>query len=276
MSISVHAATPGEAVVEMAGVVRRNGLVVNPRGFKTFEVIAPELRIECPWMVDELTLGIANRGLNPTIGALEALQLVGQTAVPDMLMDKVPAFTKYQDDGIFWGAYGQRIYGQLAGVVRALQEDLDTRQAVVTIFDGHRDPGRPVKDIPCTIALQFLFRDGRLILRTMMRSNDVWLGLPYDIIQFCALQGAVAAALDVPMGPYLHTATSMHLYDRDIDKTITLVDTSSPREYQPLWSGNNIGDISRMARDILGGKIEAAALAVTNFELSLYKAVNHV
>src|SRR5690606_26043016 len=53
---------------------------------------------------------------------------------------------------------------------------------------------------------------------TVMRSNDLWLGLPYDIMMFTRLQSAMAWALGVRVGKYVHTTFSLHLYERDIPK----------------------------------------------------------
>ena len=111
----------------------------------------------------------------------------------------------------FFGAYGPPIVAQLPSVMRALDET-DSRQAVLTIW--RQNPPK-TKDVPCTVALQFLLRDGRLNMMAVMRSSDLWLGIPYDVPLFCRLQSLVASRLGVPMGTYTHVAGSLHLYDRD-------------------------------------------------------------
>jgi thymidylate synthase len=107
---------------------------------------------------------------------------------------------------------------QLDGVVLTLRSRPDSRQAVVSLWnDG--DLPHAVKgdkgDLPCTLSLQFLVRWNRLHLVATMRSNDVWLGLPYDVFAFTALQRVVAARLDLRPGLYRHQVASMHLYERD-------------------------------------------------------------
>jgi hypothetical protein len=52
-----------------------------------------------------------------------------------------------------------------------------------------------------------------------MRSNDLWLGLPYDVFAFTCIQQMVAAALGVGLGWYQHQAGSLHVYDRNMEKT---------------------------------------------------------
>jgi hypothetical protein len=72
------------------------------------------------------------------------------------------------------------------------------------------------KDIPCTLDWQFLVRDNRLHMGVAMRSNDAWLGFPYDVFAFTCFQRVVAAHLGVDVGLYHHHVIgSMHLYARD-------------------------------------------------------------
>jgi thymidylate synthase len=103
-------------------------------------------------------------------------------------------------------------------VHRKLRDDPDTRQAVITLWDpalDRHDP-QPKRDYPCTVMLHFMIRGGKLTLRVHMRSNDVWLGLPYDVFQFTQLQLTLARALGIEAGDYVHQASSLHLYERDL------------------------------------------------------------
>lgn len=46
-----------------------------------------------------------------------------------------------------------------------------------------------------------------------MRSNDVMLGMPYDIFLFTMLQEMAATTLKCEMGAYHHQVGSLHLYE---------------------------------------------------------------
>jgi thymidylate synthase len=152
---------------------------------------------------------------------------------------------------------------------------------VVTIYDGPRDllatsdGVHAVRDIPCTLSLQFMWTEGeRLGLRVSMRSNDVWLGLPYDLFQFTALQCAMADALGVEPGPYVHTVGSLHLYARDEEASAGLGNPGEPLRHETTyarrWGGSTMGDISARARAILAGRpIDAP----TEFEFYLTSAM---
>ena len=50
-------------------------------------------------------------------------------------------------------------------------------------------------------------------MMTTMRSNDIYLGFPYDVFVFTMIQRYVAGAIDMEVGPYHHHVGSMHLYD---------------------------------------------------------------
>lgn len=160
-----------------------------------------------------------DRNPNLRIAAAEAVQLIGGFARPDLLTRASVNFKRYvEDDGRFHGAYGSRVTHQVSCAVNKLKRDPATRQAVVTLWDPWLDNQLGKKDYPCTVFLQFEVEayTGDLVMNTVMRSNDLWLGLPYDIFQFTQLQLSVANALGRDPGYYRHTALSLHLYERDV------------------------------------------------------------
>lgn len=109
-------------------------------------------------------------------------------------------------------------FDQWEMVKKLLKQNPNTRHAVLHIKEARDLVKNPSKDVNCTIALQFFIRKGKLHLITTMRSNDVWLGLPYDLFNFTCMQIQMAMELDIPVGTYYHNAGSLHLYRRDIDK----------------------------------------------------------
>jgi thymidylate synthase len=128
------------------------------------------------------------------------------------------AWDGLSDDGeTVNSAYGYRIrerfgFNQWDYVREMLTKDPLSRQAVIHIKDASR---KQTKDTPCTMSLQFLIREGRLYMTTIMRSNDIWLGFPYDVFSFTALQVIMAMELGVEVGEYTHIAGSLHLYERN-------------------------------------------------------------
>lgn len=206
------------------------------------------------------------RGLNARIAAAEAIQLVGGFSDPDWLTGLAPGFKKFlEPNGHFWGAYGERIGDQLDYVITKLRRDPTTRQAVVTLWTPTLDNSFAGKlDYPCTVALGFNLspKYDKLNLRVTMRSNDAWLGLPYDMFQFTQLQLSLCNILGVNPGFYVHTAWSMHLYHEHVDLSYQVTDRPgglSTEERYPETGvgtdGEELDEVRDRARGIRNGDI---------------------
>ena len=128
------------------------------------------------------------------------------------------AWDRMSDDGEHVNSnYGWCIkhkfgFDQWEYVKDLLKKDPNSRQAVIHIKTADNIP---TKDMNCTVCLQFLLRNGKLNLTTYMRSNDIWMGFPYDVFSFTAMQCLMAMELDVEIGTYTHIAGSLHLYERN-------------------------------------------------------------
>lgn len=140
------------------------------------------------------------------------------------------------DDGeTLNSAYGYRIhhlfgFDQLQFCVNKLRENPYDRQAVIHI---KMPSNKPSKDIPCTCLIQFTCSHGTLEAHTYMRSNDIWLGLPYDVAYFTYLQKIVAFLLDMPVGRYYHTVGDLHLYEKHWKKPVRI--TTGAKEDSLFW-----------------------------------------
>lgn len=246
-------------VAQRPATIAPRGMPIREMPFASFTVLDP---LAFPMLVE-------GRELKHVIGVLEGLSLVGQVSVSETFTDRIRKFHDFTDDGVFHGAYGARVHGQVGDVYRTLVRDPDSRQAVLTIFDGTRDLDRPRKDIPCTLSIHFLLRGGMLNMGVTMRSNDIWLGTPYDLMQFSILQASLAQALDVEVGYYVHQAGSLHLYERDLEKakkvTRTILTMARFGFENPIWALENeepalrIAQIVARARSLLldPGRFEA-------------------
>lgn len=174
------------------------------------------------------------RNLDPHYACAEFLWYLSMTDDTSFLQLFAPSYSRFCEDGIHaFGAYGQRwkansqIEGmveredQLSEVIETLKRHPESRQAIITMWHG-TDLEHAInvdkKDLPCTLTHQFLLRNEYLHLVTTMRSNDVWLGMPYDVFCNTQLQKLVADILGVSVGSYTHNAGSMHYYERNFDK----------------------------------------------------------
>ena len=142
--------------------------------------------------------------------------------------DKVRAFS---DDGVSvpGSSYGQRILrprpglNQVRGILARLRQDPSSRRAAASIFQPE-DAVRESRDIPCAFGLFYHIREGVLHATTLMRSNNAYVLMPYNVFEFSLLAEVVAAELDVELGSLTHTAISMHIYDRDIERARAAVE----------------------------------------------------
>ncbi|NVM33961.1 MAG: hypothetical protein HWN81_00095 [Candidatus Lokiarchaeota archaeon] len=111
--------------------------------------------------------------------------------------------------------------------VESLRADKDTRQALLRFsLPEHHYMGN--KDFVCTLGGNFLIRDNKLNLSIVMRSNDLTLGLTYDLPWFISLMYKMIDELkdaypDLEVGHYTHTAHSMHIYERDEEKVLKML-----------------------------------------------------
>lgn len=100
--------------------------------------------------------------------------------------------------------------------------DRDTRQAIMRFsLPEHQWMGN--KDQVCTLHGNWLIRENQLHLSIVMRSNDLTLGLVYDLPWFCGLMDRMLLELkstypDLKKGHYTHTVHSLHIYERDEEK----------------------------------------------------------
>jgi thymidylate synthase len=123
------------------------------------------------------------------------------------------------------GAYGARLrahFGvdQIGRAADALAASPSSRQVVLQIWDAAVDlpdqDGTPTSsDVPCNLTSLLKVRNGKLEWTQIMRSNDLFRGLPYNVVQFTMLQEVIAGRIGVDVGSYNQWSDSLHLYVAD-------------------------------------------------------------
>lgn len=106
---------------------------------------------------------------------------------------------------------------QLNKVVNQLKSNKETRQAVISIYDG-KEIDTYSKDTPCTYAVQFTILNNKLNMTVLMRSNDLWYGFCNDQYCFSRLQEMVSIELNIEIGSYYHFAHNLHIYNNFLNK----------------------------------------------------------
>lgn len=183
-----------------------------PRGLKIKELLATQL------IVRDLRRNVLvhpDRDLNYRFMVAEWLWIRDGREDVAWIERYNKQIARFSDDGvIFNGAYGPRLARQWDYLLETLRRDPDSRQAVATIWTP--SPGKS-KDVPCTMALQLFLRDGQLHGIVTMRSNDLWLGTPYDFFNFSQVVNGLAGDLGVEPGSFTLQAGSSHVYESNFE-----------------------------------------------------------
>ena len=153
--------------------------------------------------------------------------MAGEENIDPYLSYFLPRAVDFSDDKETWrGAYGPRIYAnsQVQGVIDIFKkEGLDSRRAVISIYDAMKDSPSGLKeiyrldsskDIPCNNMLHLYVRDGKLNCNAFSRSGDVVWGVTnINIVEWTVLMEYIAQEIGVDVGTYSHFVTNVHIYD---------------------------------------------------------------
>jgi thymidylate synthase len=164
--------------------------------------------------------------LNPAFGIAEVFWILGGRSDSKFLSYFNRSFTRHVGTALhLHGAYGHRLrrhfnVDQLLHAYDTLRANPNSRQVVLQIWDAGADlpdtGGEPRdSDIPCNTQSILKVRDSKLEWLQVIRSNDVFLGLPHNLIQFTMIQEILAGWLGIEPGHYHQVSDSLHLYDGD-------------------------------------------------------------
>ena len=166
------------------------------RAGDTFEALHVVLELQRPsqrWITSR------SPAMNPAFALVEAFWIAAGRRDSGLPTYWNPALPRYCGSGeSYHGAYGHRIrhhlgIDQLDRAYSALKSNPDSRQCVLQIWDSTVDlpsaDGKPSnQDIPCNLLSIPKVRNGKLEWMQIIRSNDLFLGLPHNIVQFTVLQ----------------------------------------------------------------------------------------
>jgi thymidylate synthase len=221
-----------------------------PRGNKSSELLGVGYRLDNP--VQRL-ITLPSRKTNLVFNFAEALWYLSGSDRLSHIGYYAGSIARYSADGetLTGTAYGPRIFDhgrtgldQWQSVVRTLAEDPDSKRAVVQIFDARELLVADNIDVACTLALQFLIRDGRLCCVGFMRANDAFRGMASDVFSFTFLLEVLARQLGVEVGTYHHQVGSMHVYDTDAEWAARVLaeagtENEAPHDFPAMPDGDN-------------------------------------
>lgn len=287
--------------------IMEKGMVVSPRGLKTYEIQPAIHEIISP---HKKLCTMPGRRANPFFNMAENMWILGGHGNHEWVCSFNSKLKEYQlddDSNDFNAPYGRRIrffnrfktkdkkfvsltkytsvnvgslpqVDQLLHCYESLKKDKDSRQAVVSLWNPLFDYYlNETKDRPCNTTIYFKIRNNKLNMTVSNRSNDLHLGLyGVNFVQFGHLQEFMAAALNVDIGHYIHMSDSLHIYDTsEVTKRI------AERKYDydvydyvepTILKHEDIGDVEDSGKN-LGSYLLIADEVMSNSEIT--RAVNN-
>lgn len=196
------------------------------RAGETLELLHVGLKVDDPrqrWVISR------RPAINPAFAIADALWILAgsnESGVMNFWFRDLPTFAGAGPT--YAGAYGHRLrkhFGvdQVKQACAALSSAPESRQVVLQIWDVLSDlpqaDGAPRSaDVPCNVMSMLKVRGGRLEWTQVLRSNDLYRGLPNNFVQFTLLQEVMAGWLGLEVGAYHQWSDSLHIYADSIDE----------------------------------------------------------
>ena len=217
-----------------------------------------------------------NRKVFPATAAAEIAWMLSGNRELTWLRQYCRILDKFTDEpggNTIHNAYGYRWrhhFGrdQIGQALEVLQQDPTDRQVWITAWDPATDglwmpsgmDTRPrPKNVACPVGFAVNITRGNLNLAVFIRSSDVFVGLPYDVMGYAMLLDAFAVSLDRGPG-FLHvTLAHPHVYEIHVDDAFKSFD-GGPRVDKPEMPGMSVGDICQDPDAYVASMKEAAAV----------------
>lgn len=128
-----------------------------------------------------------------------------------------PYTTNFQGVAAAYGYRWRQHFGrdQIALAIDALQRNPTDRRVLVSAWDPEEDGlgALDQKNVPCPAMFTLSVTEGMLHSTMLLRSSDVFVGLPYDVLGHALLMDAIATTLGVRLGVAQFSLAHVHLYE---------------------------------------------------------------
>ena len=118
-----------------------------------------------------------------------------------------------ENDGWVFGVTG---FDQLKWLINEIKTNPTSRRLYVTAADPNSRYDQALDC--CHNYFQVVIKDGKLNLYFQMRSNDVFLGLPYNITSYAVLANMLALETGYDVGELVYSGVDVHLYQNHIEQ----------------------------------------------------------
>lgn len=163
--------------------------------------------------------------------------LSGSTNIAYLKANKVRIWDEWADKngdlGPIYGKQWRDFNGvdQIKYIVDTIRKDPGSRRLVLNAWNP-ADLSKMALT-PCHTQAQFSVRDGLLSCKMDMRSNDAFLGLPFNIAQYAFLTHMIAACCDLTPNELIVTQGDLHIYSNHTEQVRTML-ARDPKPYPRL------------------------------------------
>jgi thymidylate synthase len=195
------------------------------------------------------------------------------------------------DTPMFHGAYGfrlRRYFGidQLERAFLALQGKPHSRQVVLQLWDSrndlpHLDGGEAAADIPCNVVAMLKIRNGALDWLQILRSSDVFRGLPYNLVQFTTLHEVLAGWLGLELGSHNQVSDSFHVYDDCLDDVRashpgSATESSDVLSMRRVESEKSFADLETAVEQMIDSSVSAEEIVTSALRSPLVRSFKNI
>ena len=116
----------------------------------------------------------------------------------------------YGKQWVRWAGKNGEEINQIQRVIDSIKKNPDSRRHIVNAWNVSDldDMALP----PCHMFYQFWVGNGRLSCNLYVRSNDLFLGAPFNIAEYALLTHMVAQQCDLEVGELVYTIGDAHVY----------------------------------------------------------------
>ena len=121
-----------------------------------------------------------------------------------------------QEDGTIGKAYGYQLakYKQVDNLIKTIKEDPTSRRMITTLWNIEDLPEMALQ--PCAFQTLWNINKGKLNCMLTIRSNDWFLGNPFNVAQYAALVHMIAQVTNYKPGRLTVCINDAHIYENHI------------------------------------------------------------
>ncbi len=122
----------------------------------------------------------------------------------------------YGKQWVNWQGANGNTFNQIQNVVDSIKENPDSRRHIVNAWNVSEIGEMALP--PCHMFFQFYVAENRLSCQLYVRSNDLFLGAPFNIGQYSLLLMMMSQQCDLEPGELVYTIGDAHVYLNHLDQ----------------------------------------------------------